>query len=63
MKKQSPFSYFKMAPEVIRLGVLMSDRLPRSLCQVEDFLHKQGIGFSYETVGARLSRFGANFSW
>lgn len=50
MTKLSPFRYFKMPPQVIRLAVMMNVRFPLSLRNVEDLLHDRGIEISHETV-------------
>lgn len=59
---KNPFRYFKTSPEVIRLAVMMYIRYPRSLRQVEDILHEQGIDVSYETVRFWWNRFGPLFA-
>jgi len=47
---KNPFRYFKTAPKVIRLSVMMYICFPLSLRQVEDILYERGIDISYETV-------------
>ena len=39
MTKRSPFRYFKTSSEIIRLAVMMYDRFPLPLHNVEDLLH------------------------
>ncbi len=39
----SPFCYFNLSPEVIRLAVLMYVKYPLSLRNVEDLLAERGI--------------------
>lgn len=48
MTGRSPFRYFKISPEIIRLAVMMDVRFPLSLRNVEDRLHERGI--SNETI-------------
>jgi len=43
MSKRSPFRYFKTSPEIIRLAVMLYNRFPLSLRNVEDLLHERGI--------------------
>jgi putative transposase len=50
MIKQSPFSYFKASPEIIRLTMMAYVRFPLSLRNVEDLLHEISIDISHETV-------------
>ena len=50
MKKHSPFRYFKISPEVIRLAVMMYVRFPLSLRNVEDLLRERGVGVSHVTA-------------
>ena len=59
---RNPFRYFKTAPEVIRLAVMMYIRFPLSLRQVEDMLHERGIDICHETVRAWWNRFGPMFA-
>ena len=61
MIKQSPFSYFKANPEVIRLAVMMYVLFPLSLRDVKDLLHERGIHVSHETVHLWWNRFGPIF--
>jgi putative transposase len=44
--QDSPFHYFKMSPEIIRLAVTLSFRFPLPLRDVEDFPRKRGVGIS-----------------
>jgi putative transposase len=62
MTKPSPFWYFKISPEIIRLAVMMYVRFPLSLRNVEDLLHERGIDISHETVRFWWNRFGPMFS-
>jgi putative transposase len=50
MTKPSPFRYFKTSREIIHLAVMMYERFPLSLRNVEDFLHERGIDIRHETV-------------
>ena len=59
--KRSPFSYFKTSPEIIRLAVMLYDRFPPSLRNVEDLLHERCIDVSHETVRFWWNRFGTLF--
>jgi putative transposase len=47
---KNPFRYFKKSPEIICVAVVMYDRIPLSLRQVEDLLHERGVDISRETV-------------
>ena len=62
MTQKSPFRYFKTAPEIIRLAVMMYVRFPLSLRNVEDLLHERGIEISHETVRFWWNRFGPIFA-
>ncbi|MBB3064541.1 transposase-like protein [Limibacillus halophilus] len=62
MTKRSPFRYFEMSPEIIRLAVMMYIRFPLSLQNVEDLLHERGIDFSHEKVRFWWDRFGPMFA-
>lgn len=62
MVKRSPFRYFKTSPEVIRPTVVLYDRSPLSLRNVEDLLHERGIDVSHETVRFWRRRFGPLFA-
>lgn len=59
---ESPIRYFKSAPEVIRLVVLMYVRFPLSLRNVEDLLFECGIDVCHETVRHWWNRFGPMFA-
>ncbi len=59
---RNPFRYFNSSPEVIRLTVMMYERYPLSLRQVEDLLHERGIDICYETVRFWWNRFGPMFA-
>ena len=50
MTKDSPFSYFKISPEIIRLAGMFYVRFPLSLCNLENLLHERGVDVSNETV-------------
>ena len=58
MAKHSSFRHFKTSPEIIRLAVMLYDRFPLSLRNVEDLLHERGIEISHETVRFWWNRFG-----
>lgn len=62
MTKRSPFRYFKISPEIIRLAVMLYVRFPLSLRNVEDLLHERGIDVSHETVRFWWHRFGPMFA-
>jgi len=62
MKNSNPFRYFKTSPETIRLAVMMYDRFPLSLRNVEDLLHERGIDIRHETVRYWWNRFGPLFA-
>jgi putative transposase len=62
MTKRSPFRYFKMSLEIIRLAVMMYVRFPLSLWNMEDLLHERGIDISYGTVRFWWNRFGTLFA-
>jgi putative transposase len=62
MSKRNPFRYFRTSPEIIRLAVMMYDRFPLSLRNVEDLLHERGIDISHETVRFWRLRFGPMFA-
>ena len=59
---KSPFRYFKTAPEIIRLAVMMYVRFPLSLRNVEDLLHERGINICHETIRYWWNRFGPMFA-
>ena len=48
--KHSPFYYFKTSPGIIRLAVMLYVRFPLSLRNVEDLLHKRGIGWLPKSI-------------
>ena len=50
MTKRSPFRYFKISPEIIRLAVMLYVRFPLLLRNVEDLLHERGVDVSHEAV-------------
>lgn len=50
MTQRSPFRYFKTSPVIICLAVMLSNRFPLSLRNVEDLLHERGIEISHEAV-------------
>ncbi len=62
MTKRSPFRYFKISPEIIRLAVMIYVRFPLSLRNVEDLLHERGIEISHEKVWFRWNGFGPFFA-
>jgi len=59
---KNPFRYFNSSPEIIRLTVMMYDRYPLSLRQVEDLLFERGIDICHETVRFWWNRFGPMFA-
>ncbi|MEO9824265.1 MAG: IS6 family transposase [Paracoccaceae bacterium] len=61
-KPASPFRYFNSSPEVIRLVVMMDERFPLSLRNVEDLLAERGIDICHETVRHWWNRFGPLFA-
>ena len=62
MTKQSPFRYFKISPDIIRLAVMLYVRFPLSLRNVEDLLHELGAEVSHEPVRFWWNRFGPIFA-
>ena len=62
MTRPSPFRYFKISPEIIRLAVMLYVRYPLSLRNVEDLLHERGIEICHETVRFWWNRFGPMFA-
>jgi hypothetical protein len=52
----------KKSPEIICVAVVMYDRIPLSLWQVEDLLHERGVDISNETVRIWQNRFGQVFA-
>jgi len=59
---ENPFRYFKTSPEIIRLAVMIYDRFPLSLRNVEDFLYERSIDISYETVRFWWNQFSILFA-
>ena len=57
-KPASPFRYFNLSPEVIRLVVMMYVKYPLSLRNFEDLLFERGIDICHETVRIWWNRFG-----
>tara|TARA_R110000803_G_scaffold176816_4_gene239235 strand:+ start:8836 stop:8991 length:156 start_codon:yes stop_codon:yes gene_type:complete len=47
---KNPFRYFKTAPEIMQLAVLLQVRFPLSLRNVEDMLHERSIDVCHESV-------------
>ena len=62
LTQRSPFRYFRVSPEIIRLAVMMYVRFPLSLRNVEDLLHERGIEICHETVRFWWQRFGPMFA-
>lgn len=62
MTRRSPFRYFKISPDIIRLAVMTYFRFPLSLCNVEDLLHERGIEICHESVRFWWNRFGPTFA-
>ena len=58
----APSRYFRTAPEIICLAVMLYVRYPRSLRNVEDQLHDRGIYITHETVRFWWNRFGRIFA-
>ena len=61
-KPANPFRYFHSSPDVIRLVVMMYERFPLSLRNVEDLLFERGIDICHETVRLLWNRFGPLFA-
>ena len=61
-KPVSPFRYFNLSPEVIRLLVMMYVKYPLSLRNVEDVLAERGIDICHETVRFWWNRLGPMFA-
>lgn len=59
---KNPFRDFKTSPEIIQLAVMMYDRFPLSLRNVEDLLHERGADVYHESVRKRMDRFGSIFA-
>ena len=62
MTKSNPFKGIQSSPEIIRLAVMLYDRFPLSLRNVEDLLHERGVEISHETVRFWWHRFGSMFA-
>jgi putative transposase len=62
MTQRSPFRYFKISPEIIRLAVMLYIRFPLSLRNLEELLHVRDIEISHETVRYWWNRFGPMFA-
>lgn len=62
MTKRSPFWYFKTAPVIIGLVVLLRIHFSLSLRNVEDLLLERAIEISDETVRHCWNRFGPKFA-
>jgi putative transposase len=62
-KSASPFRYVNSSPEVIRLVVMMYERFPLSLRNVEDLLFERRIDICHETVRLWWNRFGPMFAY
>jgi putative transposase len=62
MTMRSPFRYFKISPEIIRLAVMLYIRFPLSLRNLEELLHVRDIEISHETVRYWWNRFGSMFA-
>jgi putative transposase len=62
MIKRSPFKHFKTTHEIIRLAVMLYFRFPRSLRNVEDLLHEQGVDIDHETARFWWHQFGPMFA-
>lgn len=61
-KPASPFRYFNLSPELIRLVVMMYVRFPLSLRNVEGLLLERGIDICHETDRMWWNRFGSLFA-
>lgn len=62
MTQRSPFRYFKTSPVIICLAVMLFNRFPLSLRNVEDLLHERGIEISHEAVRYWWNHFGPIFA-
>ena len=62
MTKRDPFTFFQSSPEIIRLAVMVYNRFPLSLRNVEDLLHERGIEISHETIQCWRHRIWATFA-
>lgn len=61
-RKPPTFNYFRTSREVIRLAVMMYERLPLSLRNVENPLHERGIDVCRDFVWFWWNRFGPVFA-
>ena len=57
-KPASLYRHFNSSAEVIRLVVMMYERFPLSLRNIEDLLFERVVEICRETVRLRWSRFG-----
>ena len=62
MTQRSRFLYFKISPDIIRLGVMKCIRFQLSLRKVKDPLHERDIEVSHETLPFRWRCFGLMFA-
>ena len=62
MAKLCPLKYYMTSPEIIRLTVMLYFRFPRSLRNVEDLLHEQGVDIDHETARFWWHQFGPMFA-
>jgi putative transposase len=62
MAKLCPVKYYTTSPEIIRLTVMLYFRFPRSLRNVEDLLHEQGVDIDHETARFWWHQFGPMFA-
>ena len=62
MAKLCPLKYYTTSPEIIRLTVMLYFRFPRSLRNVEDLLHEQGVDIDHETARFWWHQFGPMFA-
>ncbi|KPL66751.1 transposase [Erythrobacter sp. SG61-1L] len=61
-KAANPFRYFHSSPEIIRMVVMLYERYPLSLRNVEDLLFSHGYDLCHETVRLWWNRFGPMFA-
>ena len=59
---REPFRYFNSCPKVIRLVVIMYEKYPLSLRNVEDLLAERGADICHKTVRFWWNRFGSMFA-
>lgn len=59
----SPFRYFNISPEIIRLAAVMYIRYSFSLRQIEDLLFERGIDICHETARFWWNRSAAPAEW